>query len=528
MSNYDLYFEEPTLEDLRIFIYNACHNVSILPALALKKLTAVENFQPLDTRAYSANLCRVLLDFFGYAPGYDKEVIQKATDLFLKHAGVQEKVTLSTHWYNFRSKPLEDILRTTNWLAPFVINPEIYSGFSVALKFGHTEWIESFLANLETVQDGFEAFARALDDIDTEIRQAARNLLPRVSSNQKREILNAFALFIDCYNPHKILFLIEQGYNATHLPLLHTTMALLQDEYNWTSEVENSSILHSLVELLDESELGIKAAALLRNLPTKTSQSSLCSIFLLTDNPFAEKLIVECGYEPQDLTDKLLFYFLTQQFTKYNALDSDYSKLRAYYQAAPSGMRRRIARIVKQSGNQAYRVIVSTKQNPSAAEFSPIKTKNLLQTLRDNQQWDILWQKVLELPYMGSISGLGLLIKSGWQAPNQEEKQLYQKLVNLMRAHIANPTQLKEAMPATVQLQDSFLEVPQLLTFPFLQGTEEHLLVLKLLRDNCSAFPAPVQNSLAYIQEILLYRFRYAIEIDIIPDLAPNESDIEL
>lgn len=421
-------------------------------ALLLEKLATIEN---LRFRGYSENrytLVDGLISLLTRIPVTDTELIKKTTDLFIKCSDEFGKTRLCNYWSMTYNSTLENILRTQKWTISVNDQHYIIPGVMVALKFGYTEWLDEFLANFDTNIDyALQWFSRAWDSPDAEVREAAVLFFQRFSSEQKQLIIESFTSGIYEYNANMLQFLLEQGFYAVSNPVISLMLALLREDYSTIIQEDHTiTILRYLIQFLDESDLAVQAETVLRNLNSKTDQMALCVLFLQDANSRIATIAADCGYEPFRSAHKACFFFLTKQFAKYDTFDFDHSLLRSFYETTDAAMRRRITQAVRQSGNPVYLDILSLKQTSFAVDVST-HSKAMLQVLQENKQWEALWQKVIELPFINSVSALGKLLKNGWQPGNSEDNQLYQKLAEVVRSNIAQPQQLTTHMPAAVR-----------------------------------------------------------------------------
>lgn len=421
------------------------------PALLLEKLATIEN---LRFRGYSYNrytLGGSLISLLTRIPENDTELIKKTTDLFIKYASEAEKNQLCRYWSTSCNGTLENILRTQKWTIPINDQYSIVAGVIVALKFRYTDWLDEFVANFDNNIDyALQWFTQAWNSADTEVKEAAKLFFQCFSAEQKQLIVENFASGIyDYYNPDQLQFLLEQGVYTVTDPRISLMLTLARENYSNINQ-DDSFIIGYLVEFLDVPYLAAQAETVLRNLHSKAGQVAFCYLFLEKGITQVATIAAECDYAPINPIRKALFFFLSRQFTKYDTFDFDHSHLRGFYETANAAMRRQITQIVRESGNPAYLDILSLKQTSFAVDVST-HSKAMLQVLQENGQWEALWQKVLELPFINSVSALGKLLKNGWQPSNPEDNQLYQKLTELVRSKIAQPQQLTTSMPAVVR-----------------------------------------------------------------------------
>src|SRR4029077_14337327 len=78
--------------------------------------------------------------------------------------------------------------------------------------------------------------------------------------------------------------------------------------------------------------------------------------------PAVERHILAAGYAPAEESQRALFYFLTEQWKEYEALDFDHNLLSAVYHAGSDRLRARIATRARQAGRIEWVEIAAGRQ----------------------------------------------------------------------------------------------------------------------------------------------------------------------
>ena len=165
------------------------------------------------------------------------------------------------------------------------------------------------------------------------------------------------------------------------------------------------------------------------------SVSSLPADLLLTyDDDFLSALCVENGLLPSDPSQHALFYFLSGQWEKYYASDSDYRSIRIAYEGKNAVLQRRLIAVSRDSGNNAWlREINSSSENlPHGGTLSDQHL--LAASLIEQQQWPRLWDLLPNLPLLCMPTVCEALSAAGFSPLQADEKTFFQELCSKISA----------------------------------------------------------------------------------------------
>jgi WD40 repeat protein len=183
-----------------------------------------------------------------------------------------------------------------------------------------------------------------------------------------------------------------------------------------------------------DADLRTFALAALRTLgrqKNEGAQEALCRFVIHHDQPVVEEEIVNYGYVPREESLRAAFFFLTQQWEKYEALDFDHALLRVVYEAGNERLRRRIAAVARDAGRLEWVGIVSGgRQGRRLASMTDAEWRAALNVLHENEQWDEVWRLALEAPPRWSAPMLRRLRTVGWRPPEVEFAE-FQELTRL-------------------------------------------------------------------------------------------------
>jgi len=185
--------------------------------------------------------------------------------------------------------------------------------------------------------------------------------------------------------------------------------ALARDGSPAALEALASAVIHND----DEQVQGIALEALRRwaEQGRVEAQEALCRLAIEHDHPQAREIALGAGYAPRDEHWRALFFFLTEQFSRYEVLDFEEGSplLRAAYAGASDELKQRVMDAARQSG---YTVWASAITRRRVEEVSDAEWETALQVLADGQRWDDIWRLVLKIPVKWSLEALRVLTEA--------------------------------------------------------------------------------------------------------------------
>jgi WD40 repeat protein len=175
----------------------------------------------------------------------------------------------------------------------------------------------------------------------------------------------------------------------------------------------------------EEAEARAEALEALRRLARQenhSAQEALCRFVTHHHQPSTEREVLAAGYRPREESQRALFYFLTEQWEEYEALDFDHGLLRTVYEAANEQLRRRIAATARRAGRLEWVGIASGgRQGRRLASMTDVEWKAALIVLEENDRWEEFWRLAQEAPPRWSAPMLCRLHRSGWTPENDGE-----------------------------------------------------------------------------------------------------------
>jgi WD40 repeat protein len=226
---------------------------------------------------------------------------------------------------------------------------------------------------------------------------------------------------------------------------------------------DSPEAVHALAEAVTRSkDEQVRAIALnvLQQLAAQgnaEAQEALCHLVIEHDHPTAREIAIAAGYAPRETGQRALFYFLSEQWEKYEALDFDHSLLRAVYETADEQTRRRIMEKARRAGRVEW-VMVATggRMLRRLGEMTDAEWEAALAVLEGGKRWEEMWRLAQEAPPRWSarvLRGLGKRMREWGNENKGGEREGYEELVGL-----AERLEVEELDSSWVERSQTMLE----------------------------------------------------------------------
>ena len=148
-----------------------------------------------------------------------------------------------------------------------------------------------------------------------------------------------------------------------------------------------------------------------------------------------------------------MFYFLTQQWGAYDALDFDQSMMRVIYEASPAELRQRIAAQLQTAGRTDYLTILAgINYRDRAEEVSASEAALMIRILANNREFSRLWSLVTELALPFCLEIVKILAENNWRPGERADEAVFNTLVELSQQPIqTSGPELSRALPTAIQ-----------------------------------------------------------------------------
>jgi len=365
--------------------------------------------------------------------------ISRQAQFCLLHLEIEEAVQcLADAWLRTRDDELGEILRQAGYLAPHPGPARVYTAFLS----GRDDVIRGATSDL------VPSILDACQDADQGIREKARRSLSTLLNPSAIDGL--CAAWTSTRQPWLADILKSNEFMPQSPGVARVLCALkclnrpvLQD----LQPVEIEPLLRAADDPDDEVASQVEPAA--RGLAVAETRDELCRAAAEEDHPLARKVCLEEGFEPRQPDQRALFYFMTEQWDRYQALDFDQRLLRAVFETSGQTLRSQITRKLQKAGRMDFLTILAGSDYHSRSRtISEGETEVLVNLLADHQEWTRLWNLALELPLAWSIQILRRLMDSTWLPDDESAVETFQNLSALTRDFDpAYSEQLKHMLP---------------------------------------------------------------------------------
>lgn len=250
--------------------------------------------------------------------------------------------------------------------------------------------------------------------------------------------------------PNLADLLVTQGWIATK-PLGLKVLTSLHGGRLEALTIGRAEVVAPLVQIAADSDphLAGRACQVLRQLRHESAQEALCRLVIEQEQPLAREAALAAGYAPKDQTQRALFFFLTEQWSRYDSLDFDRRLLRVVYQSAPPPLRQRLLEQMRGAGRTEFLPIITGKDyRDRLDEMQAGELDLLLHTLAANQEWPELWALAFEAPFLWSGQIIKTLAGQPWRPPALEDQPIFEGLAALAESDWpANETELAHLFP---------------------------------------------------------------------------------
>lgn len=228
-----------------------------------------------------------------------------------------------------------------------------------------------------------------------------------------------------------------KGFILTHSAGLRIITALVSRRPELLFTAGESIVLPLLEAYRDpDQNIAEQAGIALRKLENAKAQELLCRLALESGNDLARQLalvlVLETGYHPRDQHQRALFYFLTEQWGKYEQLDFDQRLLGFVYEVGDDKLRQRIADSSRAAGRaELVKIMAGGRQGLRQRNMTNAEWAVALELLQKGQRWAEAWELAQYAPPVWSRKLLQELFQANWQPQLPAERDIYNTLTIL-------------------------------------------------------------------------------------------------
>lgn len=254
-----------------------------------------------------------------------------------------------------------------------------------------------------------------------------------LSSVRRQEAVNAVcSVWAEKRSGRLAALMVREGWRASE-PIELRVLTMLKAGGIESGALTGDSI-EPLIRALDDidQEIAERAGKGLARLERATEIETFCEVLIHSDDPRLRKIAIERGYFPNEPSKRALFFFLTSQWERYEALDFDHQLLRAQYEAAEDQLRQSIAARVRASGRpELARVLQGRRDRRHIRTMSSREWEAIVTVLAEKRRYDDLWTVIFEAPLEWSAEALNILRQAGYRPGNEGDASMFDRLSKL-------------------------------------------------------------------------------------------------
>jgi hypothetical protein len=331
--------------------------------------------------------------------------------------------TVCRTWQETRSPLLAEVIQSSGYVAQKPARTRVLS----ALKINQVNTV--IHASVEMVTPLVEACG----DIDPDINTRARSCLLHL---QNQPSIDAFCRLWSEQRSSLLEETLQRAGYIAHHPIEVRMLVALKTGNLTIAQDSPSNGLPVLLSAVNDQDPAIAANAntALHTLKQVETRDALCLRFIHDDDALASQIALDSSYAPTTPEMRALFYFLSEQWNAYDAVDFDQSMMRAIYETGSTQLRQRIATRVQSAGKTVYLTILAGIDYRSRAEaVNPAEASLLIRILQENNEWERLWRLAPELALPFSHQIIQSLDQAGWQPSDEMDRQAFSDLCKLAR-----------------------------------------------------------------------------------------------
>jgi WD40 repeat protein len=242
-------------------------------------------------------------------------------------------------------------------------------------------------------------------------------------------------------------FIKLKGWVASK-PIKLRLLAALKIGWQGVIEEKGTSIVMPLLALLEDEDVEIaeRAKEWALSLANSELQQEVCRLAVEENHHLALEIAKEAVYVPKASEKAALFYFLTEQWEKYQNIDPQQKLLASIYYSASPELQQRIDE-KGETGNRIEWVwmVVGGTEGQRLAQISDLIWPKILHILARGKYWQEMWSLVSLAPAIWAKPILNKLEKSKWLPKSPQQRTV---LTNLLP--LANQCQTKEPPQGTL------------------------------------------------------------------------------
>ncbi len=280
--------------------------------------------------------------------------------------------------------------------------------------------------------DAVEVLAKAVISLkNEEIKGIVLDALGKLKNQQ---CINVFCqVWADTRHQDLINLLVKKGWVASAPVDIRVLTALKTKQLQVVTNGSREIVEPLLNAFQDrDSEIANRASECAILLTNPEAKESICCLIIEQDHQVARQVAFTARYVPKDQIQKALFYFMTEQWDKYEGLDFDQTLLQKAHELANEQIRKRIAKNLRQAGRVEWlKVIAGGHQKKRLREMTNAEWETTLAVLNSGKQWDEMWRLAQKAPAIWSKQLFKKMKQAAWLPKAEHEQVGFRKLKQL-------------------------------------------------------------------------------------------------
>ena len=194
-----------------------------------------------------------------------------------------------------------------------------------------------------------------------------------------------------------------------------------------------------------DSEIANRASECATMFDQPKYQELLCRLVSEQDHPIARQVAIKAQYAPRKPSQRALFYFLTDQWDKYENLDFEQSLLQTAFEHSNEQLRQKITKQIRKAGRvELLKVFAGGNQNRRLGEMTDAEWETILNVLNSGEQWEEMWQLAQKATAIWSNSLFQKFGQVAWLPKLERDQAGFEKLKQLSDKCLGKPQSMSK------------------------------------------------------------------------------------
>ena len=202
-----------------------------------------------------------------------------------------------------------------------------------------------------------------------------------------------------------------------------------------------------------DTEIANRASECAISFTNQEAIDYVCHLVIEQDHQVARQIAIKAQYAPREPNQRALFYFLSEQWDKYESLDYEYSLLQKVYELGDEKLRKRIADKARQAGRIEWiQIVAGGRKGQRLGEMTDAEWETTLNVLSSSQQWKEMWNLAQKATPIWSKQLLHKLKQVPWLPKLEQERMEFGRLKQLTEKCSENIPELGKLTSCQVTL----------------------------------------------------------------------------